>query len=180
MSILLTFLKNPKNILILILAALILALGFLFLWQRISIKEKEITITEQKADIKGLKESVADLQGQVADYKKQIEKQKAVAVSHQAIENETAKLRAEIQEIKSQCALGANDEKIIDDVTDYFNSGVFKAGNSKADRKVLSTSGKANASNPRWSVRQIVDNYIVVIDYALKLEKTIDCYEKGE
>ena len=180
MTILLSFLKNTKNILILVLAGIVLVVGFLFLWQRISIKEKEITITGQKADIQALKESVKGLQGQIADYKKQIENQRAVAVSHQAIENDTAKLRAEIQKIKSQCTLGVNDEKIIDDITDYFNSGMFKASNSKADRKVLPATGKTNSASPRWSVRQIVDNYILVIDYALKLEKTINCYEKGE
>ena len=177
MTILWTLLKNPKNLAIAILAVLVLVCGFLFLWQRVSLKAKETTIATQKASIEALNKDKADLLGQVADYKAQVIKQKTVVLEHQTIENKTAALLAEINKIKSQCILGVEDEKIIDDVTSYFNSGMQSRGSdSKASGQVLPTTGKADVTNPRWSIRQIVDNYIIVIDYALKMEKTNQCY----
>ncbi|MDD5292576.1 MAG: hypothetical protein PHY46_05310 [Candidatus Omnitrophica bacterium] len=177
MSALLKLLKNPKNILILALAVLVILIGLLSLWQRVSLKVKDNTITEQKASIAGLNVTNRDLAAQIADYKTQTIRQKALTAAQQAVENTTAYYKAEISKIKSQCVLGAEDEKIIDDVTLYFNNGVFsRGGDSKASGQILSTTGKADAYNPRWTIRQIVDNYIIVIDYALKMEKTIQCY----
>ncbi|MEN6567814.1 MAG: hypothetical protein ABFC57_16145 [Veillonellales bacterium] len=181
MTILWTLLKNPKNLAIALLGVLVLICGFLYLWQRVSLKAKETTIATQKASIEALSVMVKDLTGQVSEYKAQVVKQKAVAVQQQAVENETAKLREQINKIKSQCVLGVEDEKIVDDVTTYFNNGVrSRSSDPKIGRQVLPAASKADTFNPRWTIRQIVDNYIIVIDYSLKMEKTLNCYEGGK
>jgi cell division protein FtsB len=170
-----------QKYIIYILLAVIVGLSIFGGTQYVRVLHKQNTIVSQKADIETLNVTVKDLNGQVSEYKAQVVKQKEVAVQQQAVENETARLREQINKIKSQCVLGVEDEKIIDDVTTYFNNGVqSRSGDSKTGGQVLPAASKADSVNPRWTIRQIVDNYIIVIDYSLKMEKTLNCYEGGK
>lgn len=170
-----------QKYIIYILLAVIVGLSIFGGIQYVRVLHKQNTIISQKADIETLNVTVKDLTSQVSDYKVQVIKQKNVAIQQQKVENETAELRKQINKIKSQCVLGVEDEKIIDDVTTYFNSGMLsRNSNSEASGQVLSTTSEASSSNPRWTIRQIVDNYIIVIDYSLKMEKTLNCYEGGK
>jgi len=175
-----TFFLNPKNLIIIVLALLIAAISGLYLWQRGAIKEKEITITKQAGDILALQVAKKDLEGQVTDYKANIATMKKTQVQQQQITTDTAGLMIQAAKIETNVLLEAEDEKIISDATYYFNHGVLRttgSSDSKTSGEVLPAANAAGTDRPHWTIRQIIENYLIVIDYVLKLEKTVQCYE---
>jgi len=162
------------------LTALIVIIGGLYLWQRGAIKEKEITITKQAGDILALQVAKKDLEGQVTDYKANIATMKKTQVQQQQITTDTAGLMIQAAKIETKVLLEAEDEKIISDATYYFNHGMLRttgSSDSKTSGEVLPASDASGSDRPHWTIRQIIENYLIVIDYILKLEKTVQCYE---
>jgi hypothetical protein len=179
-----TWLLNPKNLLLVALAALFIVIGGLYLWEKGEVANQKTTIAKQAASILDLQKTNADLQGQVADYKANIVAMQRAQLKQQQIANNTAQLSAKVETIKTECVIGGDDEKTIDDVTnDFNNGGVFAPANSGTETgaKVLSASVAPNAGSPakqRYTVKQIVENYLAVINYTLQLEETIKCYQE--
>ncbi|MEN6375342.1 MAG: hypothetical protein ABFD75_11270 [Smithella sp.] len=173
----------PKSIALYVLSALMVAFAALCLWQRGTLKEKDNTITRQTASIEALEKEKKGLQGQVSDYKANLAAAKTVQLQHQQVQTTTAQLKEEMQQFKTVTILEESDEKILSDYTYYFNSHGLRrteagSSHSKANGKILSGSGAPDADRPRWTVRQIVSNYLELIDYILKLEDTVECYEQ--
>lgn len=165
-----TWFLNPKNMILTVLAALVVVIGGLYLWQR-------NTVVQQAGQIDSLKVANAGLTSQVANYKAGIIAAKKAQAEQQKVADNMAKLLLEAQAIETNCILGGNDEKTISNITYFFNShGLLSAGDSASGGKVLSQTGEASIDRPRWTVRQIVQNYGVVIDYVMRLEKTVECY----
>ena len=125
-TIILTFLKNPKNILILVLAIAVLTFGAVVLFQRGSLAKSDAKVKEQSAEIERYKESQAAYQKTVEAYADQVIKLQKLNESHQAIGNQTAKVVTKIKYIKSDCKLEGNDALIINDFVDYFNTGKLR------------------------------------------------------
>ncbi len=179
---------NPKNIALIVLALPVAAVGGLYLWQRSTLKEKEIVITRQSADILALNKERQDLQGQIEDYKTNLVAAKKAQAAQQRIQATTAGLKTEIIEIKTEVILEASDEKILSDITYYFNSRGLRrdagqTGNNGAETvaKILPQTGAPGPDRShRWTVKQIVANYLDLIDYTLKLERTVECYENDQ
>jgi hypothetical protein len=185
-----------QKYLIYVLVAALVIIGGLYLWQR-------ITVVKQKAEINTLTVTKAELEGQIADAKANVAAAKKSQKEQQKIANDAAILLAKVGNINPTKCLEAKDEKTISDITYFFNSrGLLIADSDpKAGGEVLPAAGKADAdrpdplapirngglltgleasaskAGPGWTTRQIVENYLTVIDYTLKLEKTVSCYE---
>jgi hypothetical protein len=176
---------NPKNIILCILALLVIAVFGLYLHQRAALKDKDIVITSQNGKIATMLRDNVDLQGQIRDYKTNLAQARKAQKAQQSIQTATATIREEVLQIKTVVILEEADEKIISDATYYFNSGGLRrseigdtTGDSKAGGKVLPGAGPPDPDRSHhWTVKQIMTNYLELIDYALKLEKTVDCYE---
>ena len=134
---------NPKNLLLMAAAVLIIVIGGLFLWQRVEVANQKTTIAKQAASILDLQKANADLQGQVADYKANIAAMKKAKAEQQAIADSTASLLAKAQTITANCIIGGDDEKVIDSITfDFNNHGMLPPvqatpGGAEASGKVL-------------------------------------------
>jgi hypothetical protein len=176
---------NPKNIILCVLALLVVAISGLYLWQRAVLKDKDIVITRQDGKIATMLRDNVDLQGQIRDYKTNLAQARKAQKAQQSIQTTTATIREEVLQIKTVVILEEADEKIISDATYYFNSGGLRrsaigdtTADSKAGGKVLPGAGPPDPDRSHhWTVKQIMSNYLELIDYALKLEKTVDCYE---
>ena len=117
-----TILKNPKNILILVLAALVLVGGGVVLFQRASLATKTAKIETQAKDIERFKAAQAAYQKTVEDYAAQVIKWRKMAESQQAVTNQTAKEVVKIKYVKNKCTMEGDDAKIINGMFDYYNS----------------------------------------------------------
>ena len=118
-----TLLKNPKNLLILILAIAVLTCGAVVLFQRASIAKSSAKVAAQGVEIERYKAAQAAYQKTVEAYADQVIKLQKLNESHQTIGNQTAKVVTKIKYIKSDCKLGGNDALIVNDLVDYFNTG---------------------------------------------------------
>lgn len=118
-----TLLKNPKNILILILAIAVLTCGAVVLFQRGSLAKSSAKVKEQSVEIERYKQSQAAYQKTVEAYADQVIKLQKLNESHQAISNATAKEVVKIKYIKSKCTLEGDDAKIVNGTIEYFNTG---------------------------------------------------------
>lgn len=189
-----TWFLNPKNLMLCVLALIVVAVSGLYLWQRAALKgkdavitRKDVVITQQAGDIATMQRANVDLQGQIRDYKANLAAARKTQKAQQSIQTATAAIREEVLQIKTVVILEESDEKIISDATYYFNSGGMRrpaigdtTGHSKAGGKVLSGAGSPDPDRSRhWTVKQIMSNYLELIDYALKLEKTVGCYEEN-
>lgn len=125
-TIILTFLKNPKNILILILAAAVLICGTVVLFQRGSLALKNGKLAEQSAEIEKYKATQKAYQELIEQYAAQVVKWQKLAEAQQATTNQTAKVVTKIKYIKSDCKVEGNDAKIINSVAEYFNTGKLR------------------------------------------------------
>jgi predicted Holliday junction resolvase-like endonuclease len=121
-----TLLKNPKNILILMLAIAVLICGTVVLFQRGSLAKSKGKIELQSAEIENLKAVNKAYQKTVDAYADQVIKLQKLNESHQNISNQTAKVVTKIKYIKSDCKLEGNDALIINDFVDYFNTGKLR------------------------------------------------------
>jgi predicted site-specific integrase-resolvase len=124
MTILWSFLKNPKNILLLILAALVVFGTGVVLFQRVSIANQKTTIETQAKDIEGYERAQEAYRLAMTEYADQVTRWKKLAESQQAIANQTAKEIIKIKYIQSKCVLEGKDAKIVNGIVDYFNSGL--------------------------------------------------------
>lgn len=118
-----TLLKNPKNLLILILAIAVLTCGAVVLFQRASIAKSSAKVAAQGVEIERYKQSQAAYQKTVEAYADQVIKLQKLNESHQAISNATAKEVVKIKYIKSKCTLEGEDAKIVNGTIEYFNTG---------------------------------------------------------
>ena len=74
--------------------------------------------------------------------------------------------------------MGEEHEKILSDVTYFFNSrGLLKADNSTAVKAVLPAAGTPGAQRSGWQIKDVIENYLIIIGYSLKLENCVECYE---
>lgn len=132
---------NPKNILIITLCSLLVIVSGMYAWQY-------NTVARQDADISKLKLSNSELSSEVIKYNQNINDAKEVQEQHQIISNHTETIREQIKYIQTDCKLGEQNEKIINNFTGYFNDGMHsKNSNSKTSEKVLSETNKANSSS---------------------------------
>lgn len=122
-TIILTFLKNPKNLLIVALSACVLIVGGMVLFQRASLAKAKAEVKVQAGVIAQYKQNEIAFQSQIADYADQIVKLRKLAEAHQATSNQTAKVVTKIKYIKSKCTLEGDDAKIINGMAEYFNTG---------------------------------------------------------
>lgn len=123
MTILWTFLKNPKNLLIVVLTIVLLICGTTILFQRGSLAKSKGKIELQTAEIERYKASQKAYADLIDQYAEQVVKWQKLAENHQAITNQTAKEVVKIKYIKSNCRMEKDDAKIINGVVDYFNTG---------------------------------------------------------
>ena len=163
---------NLKNWLIVILLVIGIVVSGLYLWQR-------ITVVNQKNTIGDLQVLTADLQNQIIDYKANIADIKKLQQEQQQIANNTGTIQVQINKINPSKCIGGNDEKVISDITFYFNSnGLLIARSAETSREVLPTANKTHISG--WTIKQLTENYLILVDYVLKLEKVINCYENAK
>ena len=118
-----TIIKNPKNLLIVLLAIAVLICGMVVLFQRGSLAKSSAKVKEQGVEIERYKQSQAAYQKTVEAYADQVIKLQKLAESHQAISNATAKEVVKIKYIKSKCTLEGDDAKIVNGTIEYFNTG---------------------------------------------------------
>ena len=176
---------NPKNWVLAALAVLVVVSSGMYLWQRVTLKNQEIVITKQKNEISIAAAKNIELQAQIGDYKKNIEAAKKTQREQQNIQTTTSIIFEEIERIKTVVTLEETDEKIISDATYFFYSGGMRrqSGDDPADSKtggeVLPQTSSPSVDRPHWTIKQIISNYLEVIDYALKLERTVECYEQN-
>ena len=126
MSAIWTLLKNPKNLLIVVLVVAALICGTVVLFQRVSIAKSSAKVKEQGVEIERYKQSQAAYQKTVEAYADQVIKLQKLNESHQAVSNQTAKEKVKIKYIKSKCTLEGDDAKIVNDTIEYFNTGKLR------------------------------------------------------
>lgn len=122
-TIILTFLKNPKNLLIVALSACVLIVGGLLLFQRASLAKAKAEVKVQAVAIAQYQQNEKMLTAQLVNYADQIVKLRKLAADHQTVSNETVKVVTKIKYIKSKCTLEGEDAKIVNGVFQYYNSG---------------------------------------------------------
>lgn len=161
---------NLKNWLIIVLLIIGIVASGLYLWQR-------ITVVNQKNTIGDLQMLNANLEGQIKDYKANIVTMKKVQKEQQKIANDAAMFMAIVNKFKDTKCIGEQDEKTISGITYFFNSrGLLDASSAKTSGEVLPATDPSGVTG--WTVKQIVQNYLVLIDYVLKYEKNVEaCYE---
>jgi predicted Holliday junction resolvase-like endonuclease len=124
-TIILTFLKNPKNLIIVILAVLFALCMGMILYQRASLATKTAKIELQAKDIEQFKAAQTAYSNLIDQYAEQVVKWQKLAESHQAITNQTAKETVKIKYIKSKCTLEGEDAKAVNGIFNYFNHGLL-------------------------------------------------------
>jgi uncharacterized protein YxeA len=131
---------TPKNIIIAALTVLLIIVGGLFLWQR-------NTVTKQTGQIKQLQVTNDSLASQIVEYKANLEAIKYAQGQQQIINNHTETIREQIKYIQTDCKIGEQDAKTINNITDYFNHGVRGTnGDTKADSEVLPKAGSPDVA----------------------------------
>ena len=160
-----------EKYIIIALLALVILVGGYALWQRAEVKSVGLA----KAN-----EEKAALQTQVIQAQKNVvAAQKAQAVLQKTADSMAQELLA-AQTSDTKCVIGGNDEKILSDVTDYFNAhGVLPGPDSaKSNDKSVSSSRQAGAGKPNFTVGQVIQNYVKLVTYTVALENgTVFCYE---
>lgn len=123
MTVIWTFLKNPKNLIIVILAVLFVLCMGVVLYQRASLATKTAQVDKQAVEIERFKATQKAYSQLVDDYAGQVIKWRKMAESQQAITNATAKETVKIKYVKSDCKIEGEDARIINGVFQYYNSG---------------------------------------------------------
>lgn len=123
-TVLFSFLKNPKNILIVVIAVLLTAASFWILAQKVKIEKQNTTIESQAKDIAYFAEIQMMLERQIRDYRDNLKDIKKLQKAQQDITTNTASLSENLKTLKSKCVLEGEDAKTINDLVDYFNTGV--------------------------------------------------------
>ena len=123
MTVIWTFLKNPKNLIIVILATLFVLCMGVVLYQRASLATKTAKVELQQAEIDRYKATQKAYAQLIDNYAGQVVKWQKLAEKQQAITNATAKESVKIKYIKSDCKLEKEDAKTVNNIAEYFNSG---------------------------------------------------------
>lgn len=123
MTVIWTFLKNPKNLIIVILATLFVLCMGVVLYQRASLATKTAKVELQQAEIDRYKATQKAYAQLIDNYAGQVVKWQKLAEKQQAITNATAKESVKIKYIKSDCKLENGDAKTVNNIAEYFNSG---------------------------------------------------------
>jgi hypothetical protein len=127
MTVVWEFVKNPKNLIIVILLIIALVASGAVLWQRASLASKEAKIATLAKDIEIYRSNEKEMQKRFLEYADQIIKMKKVIADHQTITNATAKEVVKIKYVKSDCKIGGDDAKIINSsIVTYFNTGLLR------------------------------------------------------
>lgn len=166
-----------QRYLIYILLAAIAVLFVIAGIQYVRFLKADSKVSEQKKEIASLNDKILTQNAIIESYKKTIVEAKEVQKKLQKQTDETAHQWAKLNELKTKCILEASDEKIISDFTYYFNSGGVRR-ESNPDGEILPEAGSPDTDRPRWTLKQLAENYLNLIDYTLKLETTVECYEK--
>jgi hypothetical protein len=182
---------SPKNILLMILAGTIIFLGFTLAVERELNLGQKTVIAKLEAAVKELKDLVAGKDVMIRSLQRNLNDSQATIVAMQQVENNTAAIDQAIDdadEKPGKCMEGGmlSEEyaRIADRITDGFNnSRVQQKITAERDPgttdEVLPDPGKAGiAKAGAWTVSDVLTAYNKAADYAEKLEKTIDCYEK--
>jgi apolipoprotein N-acyltransferase len=122
MTVIWTFLKNPKNLIIVILATLFVLCMGVVLYQRASLATKTAKVELQQAEIDRYKATQKAYAQLIDNYAGQVVKWQKLAEKQQAITNATAKESVKIKYIKSDCKLEKEDAKTVNNIAEYFNT----------------------------------------------------------
>ena len=141
-----TWLLNPKNMILVALAALLIVVGGLFLWQRTAKVELEAERDKLKLEAVAKTEIIDQLQINIAQIKLNQDRQ-------QAIERATGKLREDVARIDGKLGLGGFENEVAQKISDYFNTSGFggvlaERSDSSFDTEVLPKTVKAGADSP--------------------------------
>ena len=113
--------SSIKNYIIIGMLVIIVALGGLYLWQR-------ITVVKQKGEITQLSTENTSLKEQAEINAKNIANAKELAAKYQKLQNEKSKIKAEIAKLEQgRKCLEADDEKVFTYITRYFNDEWVRA-----------------------------------------------------
>lgn len=154
---------------IIALIILLLLSGGGFLWQ----KNKVLQVQNES-----LEKDKAALQIIVTAQEKNIVNQKILIKKQQFVADAASALLADINNFKDTKCIGEEHEKILSDVTIFFNSrGLLKADNTDSGETVLPAAGTPHAQRSGWQIKDVIENYLIIIGYSLKLENCVECYE---
>jgi hypothetical protein len=122
-----TWLLNPKNLIMIALAALLIIVGGLFLWQKAAKVELEAERDKLKLENTAKTEIIDQLQTNITQIKLHQDRQ-------QAIERATGILRVEVARIDEKLGLGGEYElQTVKKITDSFNNAPFGGVSSVTD-----------------------------------------------
>lgn len=111
-----------KMWIIVAVGALLIIVGGLYLFQRTTVAKQKTTIETQKLDIANLQATQKALQGQVKAAEDNVKKVQQVQQAQQVIANNTAARYDQLKKMKTKCVLEAEDEKVINDIFNDFNT----------------------------------------------------------
>jgi predicted Holliday junction resolvase-like endonuclease len=123
MTILWTFLKNPKNLALLVLAICLFICGTVVLVQRASLAKSKGKIELQSVEIERYKAAQKAYTELINQYAEQVVKWQKLAEKQQDITNQTAKVVTKIKYVKTNCKVEKEDAKIVNGIAEYFNTG---------------------------------------------------------
>ena len=116
------FIAWIQKYIIFILIGLIIAASLWGGWQYTRVLSQKTTIANAEASILQLKTTQEGMKTLITSYEKQAEIVKKVQQAQQVISNNSAVITAQIDNLKTKCVLEVDDEKIINNMCDYFNS----------------------------------------------------------
>ena len=119
-----TLFAKIKNYIMIGMLVVIVLLGGLYLWQRITVVQQKGKITELSTENKGLKKQ-AEINAQ------NIANANALTAKYQKLQNETSKIKAELVKLEQgRKCLEADDEKVFTYITRYFNDEWVRSDDS--------------------------------------------------
>jgi|GEM_PF-5355266 hypothetical protein len=153
-----------KLILSVIVLCLISGLAMWGLWQRNTIVKQAAQISNLTAIAKAAEEEKAA--------NKKLTKEK------QALSSQNATLQRRIYAMSESKCIGEEDEKILTDVTDFFNNRGMLSTDVETNKTVLPTTGTTDINKTHWTIKLFVENYNKLVKYALEWEKTYEtCFD---
>ena len=179
---------NPKNWLLLGLGAAILALGIGWGAEALESADKDAAIARFEEIVKRNALEIASLNTVIEEMKKNLAAARNTAAEHKRIAAQTQGLLNELLESRGEpCeARRSTHASVAYRATVLFNDGGVVRGKvvhpdaaPTGDQAVLPPAGEAQAGQPDEVVVDIlVENYVRLIDYVLKLEETLKCQQE--
>jgi ERCC4-type nuclease len=124
-ALILSFLKNPKNILLVILVAVIAVLTIYATYSKISLSAKISEIEKQKTVIASQKKDLETYKTIQEDLLKQMQNIQNTQQEQQKITAKTAEIMTAIKKLKTKCTMEKEDASSFNRIVDYFNNGVL-------------------------------------------------------